>query len=200
MNVIDKIKLENGETRNISIPDDLTDEQKTTIRQNIGAVEENGTYNDMTVGNATHAQNDGNGDNIAQSLQGLREDISPAGTTQPLMDGAGAVGTSRAYAREDHVHPSDTAKANVADLPTFFTITLPYTGWQNDTLYSDEIPGLKQDDLIQFVPSNTDVRLVIENNVRAFSITSSGQIVFKRDKSFTLQNIFATIIIIHERA
>jgi hypothetical protein len=34
---------------------------------------------------------------------------SPAAAT-PLMDGVGAVGTSLLYAREDHVHPSDTSR------------------------------------------------------------------------------------------
>lgn len=35
--------------------------------------------------------------------------VEPA-TQTPLMDGTGAVGTSPKYAREDHVHPSDTSK------------------------------------------------------------------------------------------
>lgn len=34
-------------------------------------------------------------------------------TNAPLMDGTAAVGTSAKYAREDHVHPSDTSKQNV---------------------------------------------------------------------------------------
>ena len=42
---------------------------------------------------------------------------TPASAT-PLMNGTGAVGTSAKYAREDHVHPSDTSKANLAS-PTF---------------------------------------------------------------------------------
>lgn len=42
-----------------------------------------------------------------------------ASTSTPLMDGTAAVGTSTAFARGDHVHPSDTSKANVSDLPTF---------------------------------------------------------------------------------
>lgn len=43
---------------------------------------------------------------------------SPA-TATPLMDGTGAVGTSAKYAREDHVHPSDTSKQDtISDLAT----------------------------------------------------------------------------------
>ena len=37
---------------------------------------------------------------------------SPA-TATPLMDGTGAVGTSLLYARQDHVHPSDTSRATL---------------------------------------------------------------------------------------
>jgi hypothetical protein len=35
----------------------------------------------------------------------------PPATVPPLMDGAAAVGTTTKYAREDHVHPSDTSRA-----------------------------------------------------------------------------------------
>ena len=41
-----------------------------------------------------------------------------AATANPVMDGTAAVGTSEKYAREDHVHPKDTSKANLAS-PTF---------------------------------------------------------------------------------
>lgn len=41
-----------------------------------------------------------------------------ASTTTPKMNGTAAVGTETAFARGDHVHPSDTAKANLAS-PTF---------------------------------------------------------------------------------
>lgn len=39
-----------------------------------------------------------------------------AGTATPLMDGTGTVGTSTAFAREDHIHPSDTSKADTTDI------------------------------------------------------------------------------------
>lgn len=47
-----------------------------------------------------------------------------ASTTVPKMDGTAAVGTELAFARGDHVHPSDTSKANVADV---YTKTEVYT-------------------------------------------------------------------------
>lgn len=44
--------------------------------------------------------------------------IGQAGTATPLMNSTAAVGASLRYARQDHVHGSDTTKANLAS-PTF---------------------------------------------------------------------------------
>lgn len=44
--------------------------------------------------------------------------IPVAATATPVMDSTAAVGNSAKYAREDHVHGSDTSKANLAS-PTF---------------------------------------------------------------------------------
>lgn len=40
--------------------------------------------------------------------------IGQASSTAPLMDGVAAVGTSLRYARDNHVHPSDTTKVNTS--------------------------------------------------------------------------------------
>ena len=46
----------------------------------------------------------------------LSESIADkAGTASPLMDGKASVGNSLKYAREDHVHPSDTSKESVSN-------------------------------------------------------------------------------------
>ena len=44
--------------------------------------------------------------------------VGQASSTSPAMDSTATVGTSLRYARADHVHPSDTTKANLAS-PTF---------------------------------------------------------------------------------
>lgn len=44
--------------------------------------------------------------------------VGQASSSTPVMDGSAAIGTSLKYARADHVHPSDTSKANLAS-PTF---------------------------------------------------------------------------------
>jgi hypothetical protein len=60
----------------------------------------------------------------------LRQDGTwnvPAGTTSPATatpladDTPGAVGTSSKYAREDHVHPTDTTRASASDLSALTT-------------------------------------------------------------------------------
>lgn len=57
--------------------------------------------------------------------------VDPA-TATPLMDGTAAVGTATKYAREDHVHPTDTSRATKADF-TSFTITLASASWSSNT-------------------------------------------------------------------
>lgn len=44
--------------------------------------------------------------------------LGQAGSSNPMMDGTAAVGTSLRYSRQDHVHPTDTSRAPTAN-PTF---------------------------------------------------------------------------------
>jgi len=51
--------------------------------------------------------------------------VGQAGSATPVVDGTAAVGTSLRYARQDHVHPTDTSRAPLAS-PTFTgTVTIP---------------------------------------------------------------------------
>ena len=68
--------------------------------------------------------------------------ISPA-TAAPSMDGTASVGSSAKYAREDHVHPHDTSKANVVDV---------YSKTDADALLAGKQSKLTFDD----APGNTD--------------------------------------------
>lgn len=56
--------------------------------------------------------------NISQSGGGGGGSSPEPATAAPLMDGTAAVGASVKYAREDHVHPTDTSRAAVSDIPT----------------------------------------------------------------------------------
>lgn len=42
-----------------------------------------------------------------------KSDVPSAGTSTPLMDGTAATGSSSAFARADHVHPSDTTRVPI---------------------------------------------------------------------------------------
>lgn len=53
--------------------------------------------------------------------------LAQAGSATPVINGTAAVGTSTRFARQDHVHPTDTTRAPAAS-PTFTgTITTPLT-------------------------------------------------------------------------
>ncbi len=51
---------------------------------------------------------------VADALAAATGAIPAAATTAPVMDGTAAVGTSAKYAKEDHVHPTDSSRAPVS--------------------------------------------------------------------------------------
>jgi microcystin-dependent protein len=72
-------------------------------------------------GTSTTPATDNNTTNIATTAFV----VGQAAATAPVMDGTAAVGTSFRYARQDHVHPTDTTRAPLAS-PTFTgTVTIP---------------------------------------------------------------------------
>ena len=86
----------------------------STTNINIGASP--GTSTTTIVGTAI-AQTvavDTNNTNIATTAYV----VGQAGSATPLVNGTAAVGTSLRYARQDHVHPTDTTRAPLAS-PTF---------------------------------------------------------------------------------
>lgn len=48
------------------------------------------------------------------------------GSSLPIMDGVATVGTATAYSREDHIHPSDAAKFNTANVASAYDSTATY--------------------------------------------------------------------------
>ena len=63
------------------------------------------------------AKADASGNNIAETYA-KTTDVPSASSTTPKMDGTAAVGSETAYAKGDHVHPTDTSRAPVAS-PNF---------------------------------------------------------------------------------
>lgn len=60
--------------------------------------------------------------------------IGQAGTVTPAMDGTASAGSSKKYARADHVHPSDTSKASAASPVFSGTPTAPTAPVNTNTL------------------------------------------------------------------
>lgn len=54
-------------------------------------------------------------DNLAKESQ--IPSVPEAYTDTPSIDGVGSAGSSTAWARGDHVHPTDTSRASATDLP-----------------------------------------------------------------------------------
>ena len=65
------------------------------------------------------------------------------GTSIPLMDGDAAVGTANAYAREDHVHPTDTKITNKVLQPSA-AISIPASG----SFVTKSMAGITSDHLL----------------------------------------------------
>jgi hypothetical protein len=57
----------------------------------------------------------------AATKQYVDNNVRTPATAAPLMDAAAVVGVATKYAREDHVHPTDTSRAAVAALPVAAT-------------------------------------------------------------------------------
>ena len=76
------------------------------------------SIDDLTVGNIiiTGAFNAVQG--IPYSMITNAPTVPEAATAVPLIDGTAAVGTSGKYAKEDHVHPTDTTRAAVTTVST----------------------------------------------------------------------------------
>lgn len=85
------------------------------LSENDYTTEEKNKLSGIATGAEENVQADWNETNTSsdayiKNKPTIPEGVVPASET-PVMDGTGAVGTSVKYAREDHVHPSDTSKA-----------------------------------------------------------------------------------------
>lgn len=81
-----------------------------------------------------------------------------ASTATPLMDGTAAVGTSTAFARGDHRHPTDTSRASASDLTshtgntTVHITSTERTSWNGK--YAKPSGGIPKTDLASAVQTS----------------------------------------------
>lgn len=66
----------------------------------------------------------------AVAYAGIDGQGSPSSATPQMDSGNGDAGIGTAFSRDDHVHPSDTSRAAVADFVSF-TVTLASASWSN---------------------------------------------------------------------
>lgn len=90
-----------------------TEAEKAQARQNIGASDFSGNYNDLQEKpfiptRTSELSND-------QRFITIDDVPSIAADTMPLMDGTASRGSDDHYARADHVHPADTNKVDKVD-------------------------------------------------------------------------------------
>lgn len=100
---------------------------------------------------------------------------TPAGTTSPataapIMDGTAAVGTSAKYAREDHVHPSDSSKADASDLAD-------YVLRAGDTLTGNLFAELGSEVGLEYGTDPGDLTAFIGNNGQNILIYNNDGVV-----------------------
>lgn len=89
--------------------------------------------------------------------------VGQAASATPLVDGTAAAGTSLKYAREDHVHPTDTSRAPTSN-PTFTgTVTVGASG----IAFTDG-PQTKQG-----VPSLTEIKSTVSQNISTSTLTDA---------------------------
>lgn len=104
-----------GTLDEIDVEDSVTEESRTytvALSSNVtGKIDENR----VAIVKESEARK-----NADDELRKMIDDSSKAepGTASPLMDGNASVGNSLKYAREDHIHPSDTSREDKANKTT----------------------------------------------------------------------------------
>jgi hypothetical protein len=84
--------------------------------------------------------------------------IGQAANVAPVMDGVAAAGTSKKFARQDHVHPKDTSKVSISDLQAGVYNFATDTGAANAYVVS-MTPALaerREGQVIRFKVANTN--------------------------------------------
>lgn len=103
---------------------------------------------------------------------------SPSVTT-PLMDGTAFEGVEFAYSRGDHVHPSDTSKANASDLTALETVVNQKANASDVTAIDDRVTTNTNN--IALLTSSKQDLLISGTNIKTLSgnsILGDGDLPF----------------------
>lgn len=111
--------------------------------------------------------------------------VSPA-TATPLMDGTGAVGSSLKYARENHVHPSDTSKVDTTTEINGYALS------GNVTLEAMDIPF--DDNPTSVIINSPDVQSAIEELDSSLA-TANTKLAGIEAGAQVNQNAFSNVVV-----
>lgn len=125
--------------------------------------------------------------------------IPEPATATPLMDGTAAVGSSTKYAKEDHIHPSNTNKqdtlvsgtniktinnisllgsGNINTLPQTTSLTIAYSNWNGNGPYTQTVTisgaTITSDTKVDIQPDATAITQMIYDGVLALYITNNN--------------------------
>ena len=120
-------------------------------------------------------------------------------TVAPLMDGTAAVGTSTKYAREDHVHPTDTSRASASDMTTAQgnitslqtsvsgitphkeSITIAYASWSGSDPYTQTVTisgaTITSNTKVDIQPDATALAQLISDGISALYIVNNSGVL-----------------------
>ena len=91
-----------------------TNDYTTTEKDKLAAIEAGAEVNVIETVKV-------NGTALTVTSKAVDVTVPVAATTTPKMDGTAAVGTGTKWAKEDHVHPTDTSRASASDLTALTT-------------------------------------------------------------------------------
>lgn len=113
----------------------------------------------------------------AVAYQAVDGQGAPSSAT-PLMDaGTGSAGTGTAFSRDDHIHPTDTTRAAVADFKSF-TVTLTTTGWSNKAQTVSNANFVTSGYAYMVSPVSTSFLDYGTAQIYADDVTTTGQMTF----------------------
>ena len=113
----------------------------------------------------------------AVAYQAVDGQGAPSSAT-PLMDaGTGSAGTGTAFSRDDHIHPTDTTRAAVADFKSF-TVTLTTAGWSSKAQTVSNANFLTSGYAYIVSPASTSFLDYGTAQIYADDVTTNGQMTF----------------------
>ncbi len=109
--------------------------------------------------------------------------LSQSSSTQPLMNGEVATGTSLKYSREDHIHPVDTSRA-----PAYFPISSKFSSYVLDLADAGSMVRMSSEsDTTISVPNNSSVAFPIGTRIEVFR-SGSGELSILPESGVTVNS------------